>query len=93
MKIIYRVHAVERMFERDISEEVVEEIIKDGKIIEEYPEDQPYPSFLVLGFEKGESNKPVHVVYAENGAEVIVITVYRPDTSKWGENFKERLPR
>jgi hypothetical protein len=66
---------------------------KNGKIIEAYPDDRPYPSFLALGFEEGEPDRPVHVVYAENGENMIVITVYRPDASKWSENFEERLPR
>jgi hypothetical protein len=40
------------MFERNISDEVVEKVIKNGKIIEEYLDDKPYPSFLILGYEK-----------------------------------------
>jgi hypothetical protein len=34
LNFIYRTHAIERMFERDISDDTVEEVIKNGKIIE-----------------------------------------------------------
>jgi len=47
---IYRVHAIERMFQRDIYEHQVESVIENGKIIESYEDDKPYPSFLVLGW-------------------------------------------
>jgi len=87
MKFIYRVHAIERMFQRNISDEMVENTIENGKIIEEYIEDKPYPSFLVLGFS---DTVPVHVVYAKNDLEYIVITAYIPDTKKWMNHFETR---
>ncbi len=88
---IYRTHAVERLFERNISEKDVEETIKHGKIIEEYLDDKPYPSFLVLGYEKKDLKKPLHVVFAKNGDDIIVITAYRPDKSKWSNNYQKRI--
>jgi len=85
---IYRLHAVERMFQRDIEEYQVEEVIENGEIIEEYNDDKPYPSFLVLG--KNE-NLPLHVVYAiDEENNIIVITAYRPNLEKWQNNFKTR---
>ena len=50
MKLIYRQHAVKRMHERSIAEEDVEYAIASGKIIENYPNDTPYPSALLLGY-------------------------------------------
>ncbi len=88
MDFIYRVHAIERMFQRDISEEIVEKTIKNGKIIEEYLDDKPYPSFLVLNFENDDAKKPIHAVFAKNGDEIIVITVYQPKESKWTNNYQ-----
>ena len=93
MNFIYRTHAIERMFERDISDETVEETIKNGKIIEEYLDDKPYPSFLVLGFEKDDLKKPIHIVFAKNDQDIIVITAYRPDRLKWTNNFKTRIKK
>ena len=88
MKFIYRLHAIERMFQRDISEDDVEYVIKNGKIIEEYLDDKPYPSFLVMAFI---NNLPLHVVYAKNEDEIIVITTYRPNKSKWKNNYSIRI--
>lgn len=76
------------MFQRDILEEDVEYVIKTGKIIEEYLDDKPYPSFLILGFK---NNKPLHVVCAKNETEIIIITVYHPDDDKWINNFTKRI--
>jgi len=63
LEYIYRVHAIERMFQRDIYEHQVEEVVERGEIIESYVEDKPYPSFLVLGYCDGLA---LHVVYAKD---------------------------
>lgn len=42
--IIFKDHAVLRMFERGISKNEIVEIIESGEIIEEYNDDYPYPS-------------------------------------------------
>lgn len=88
MIFIYRVHAIERMFQRDVSEADVEHVVRTGEIIESYPDDYPYPSFLVLGYV---DNRALHAVYAkdENGS-LIVITVYEPTLEKWLEDLKTR---
>lgn len=54
-----------------------------GEIIEDYPQDKPYPSCLVYGdTSRGE---PVHSVWAYNEANqwAVLITVYRPDPERW----------
>jgi hypothetical protein len=81
------------MFERDISDEAVEEVIKNGKIIEEYLDDKPYPSFLILGYEKDDFKKPIHVVFAKDGKDIIVITAYRPGELKWTNNYQTRIKK
>ena len=80
-------HALQRMLERDISKEEVMYCIENGTIIEEYPNDTPYPSYLKHTIYK---TQPLHVVYAKAKDNIIVITVYRPDPSKWNENFTKR---
>lgn len=87
MKFIYRVHAIERMFQRNISDSMVEDVIEHGKIIEQYVDDKPYPSCLALGFF---DTLPLHVVYAKNDEEYIVITAYIPDSIKWLNDFETR---
>ncbi len=91
MTFIYREHAIQRMFERDIFEVDVEESIKNGVIIEEYFDDKPYPSFLALSLNK----KPLHVVFAKNGEknEIIIITAYYPDKEKWSNDYKRRIEK
>jgi hypothetical protein len=54
-----------------------------GEIIEDYPDDTPYPSCLVSGQTFGED--PVHSVWAYNDDSgwAVLITVYRPDPKRW----------
>jgi len=89
--LVYREHAIQRMFERDILESDVEDAIKNGNIIEEYLDDKPYPSFLILKF----CNKPLHVVFAKNQEdnEIVVITTYYPDKDKWSKDYKVRIEK
>jgi hypothetical protein len=74
------------MFERKITELELLDVLENGKTIEDYPTDQPYPSRLIFGLTGG---KPLHVVAAENkGAqEIIIITVYEPDSEHWEPGF------
>ena len=88
MRVYYRRHALQRMFERKIEPEEVERTLLEGRVIEEYPDDTPYPSFLKM---TGSPDKILHVVYAVNETgEYIVITVYRPDPRKWEDDFSKR---
>jgi len=54
-------HAFERIFERDIYPDAILRIIREGEVIESYPDDQPFPSVLILGFE---GKMFLHVVVA-----------------------------
>ncbi len=88
LKFMYRIHAIERMFERDISEQDIESVVFNGEVIKNYPNDKPYPSRLSLGFIK---KRPVHLVYSLDDQEnIIVITVYEPEPDKWYTGFKKR---
>jgi hypothetical protein len=88
-RIVYRLHAIERMFEREISAAEVKDVLLSGQVIERYPGDTPYPSSLVKGIVDG---KPLHVVVARNETddELIVVTVYRPDPQQWDNEFGRR---
>lgn len=89
-KITYRAHAVKRMFERRVNAEEVRYVLETGEVIEDYPEDTPYPSRLILGCYRG---RLLHVVAANNwlDKEVIVITVYEPDPSEWDLECRKRI--
>jgi len=88
-KILFRVHAIQRMFERGISLKKVRQVLERGATIEDYSSEMPEPSRLILGFQ---GKRPIHVVASENqpANEVIVITVYIPDTDKWNKDFRSR---
>jgi hypothetical protein len=77
------------MAERGFSPDIIKSVIENGTVIKSYPDDTPYPSRLILGFD---GKRPVHVVSAynsENDTEY-VITVYEPDLLKWSDDFTER---
>lgn len=88
-KIVFSGHAVRRMFERRIIREDVILVVRQGEIIDEYPEDRPFPSHLTLGFINGQ---PLHVVIALDRETMTcyVITVYFPDKLVWYEDFRKR---
>lgn len=88
-RLVFRVHAVQRMFQRRISEVEVKQAITSGETIETYPTDKPLPSRLVLGWS---GPRPIHVVAADDrqAQETIIITVYQPDDREWEPDFKRR---
>ena len=87
--IFYRVHAVQRMFERKISEKKVRAALEAGEVIEDHSVEMPEPGKLILGFQ---GRRPFHIVASENvgGDEITVITVYVPDAEKWTKDFRSR---
>ena len=89
MKIYFRVHAVQRMFERNISAKKVSQALRTGETIEDYSSEMPEPSRLILGFQ---GKRPFHVVTSENlqANETTIITVYLPDPNQWTKDSKKR---
>ena len=77
------------MFQRRINEDDVRRVLTTGEIIENYPDDIPYPSELILGWCR---SRPIHVVIANNvdARESIVVTVYEPDPDQWEPGFRRR---
>ena len=49
-RLVFRAHAIRRMFERGVNESQIRDVLENGGIIREYSEDQPYPSRLLLGW-------------------------------------------
>jgi hypothetical protein len=81
----------EEPFGRIQVEEVLQ-AIETGEIIEQYLDDTPYASCLILGHTT--SGRPLHLVCAPIIAEerLIVITTYQPDPSRWDLEFRRRRP-
>ncbi len=88
-KVEFRVHALKRMFQRQISYAAVLHVLVTGTTIERYPDDLPYPSRLVLGLWEA---RAIHVVVADNAEDgtMIVVTVYEPDLEEWEPGFRKR---
>ena len=76
----YSDHAVKKMISRSIDRFEVEETIKSGDIIEEYPDDKYSPSCLVYG--KTNAGRDLHVQLSLPPS-VVIITVYEPEESEW----------
>jgi hypothetical protein len=87
--IEWEIHSLERMMKRGISTEIVKKVLLDGEIIEDYPEDKPFPTALFLGWFQKE---PFHVVAAFDSLSgyCFVITVYRPDLDHFQSDYKTR---
>lgn len=81
--IRWTTHALKRILQRGISQSEVISAVQCGKIIEEYPNDYPYPSCLILG-------NGLHVVCGVCESDVWIITAYRPDPEEWTEGFEKR---
>jgi hypothetical protein len=73
-------HARIRMFERNISTSDIFLVLRNGDIIEEYNDDDPCPSVLILGFIH---KTPVHCVTAVCADHLRIVTVYIPDNHQW----------
>lgn len=60
-------------------------------MIEEYPEDKYWPSYLIYG--RTASGRPLHVQCSHPMRPLVkIITLYEPDQSRWID-FKKRRPR
>lgn len=87
-KIRWTSHILIRLFQRNISQEDVENAILTGEIIEEYENDYPYPSCLVYGINI--EKKVLHVVCGIADDEIWIITAYYPDINTWNVDLKTR---
>ena len=48
-RFVFRVHAIQRMYQRHISEDEVQNVIETGETIEDYPDDFPLPQSFSAG--------------------------------------------
>jgi len=75
------------VFECNVSTDELIAIISLGEIIEEYPDDEPCPSVLIMGFINAVA---YHTVIAVCRDHIRVITVYIPEQDKWIEYRRRR---
>ena len=81
-------HSAERFRQRGIRTADIRHAVNSGEIIEQYPEDYPFPSCLILG--KDRSGKKIHICMSDEGTSSRIITAYYPDPNKWSDDFKVR---
>lgn len=87
-RIKFTDHARIEMAKDGISADEVMKAIENGRVIEVYVDDSPFPSCLLYG---KSDEKPIHVVCAlpQHINMLIVVTVYAPDPRRWID-FKRR---
>ncbi len=87
-KLTYKLHSIEQMFKRSITQVEVEAVSRQGEIIAEYPKDKPYPSVLRFDFVNG---RPIHIVFAQDElGECFIVTAYEPSVFLWEADFKTK---
>ena len=82
-------HATQQMFARSISADDIKRVVNKGEKIASYPDDRPYPSYLLLHAVK---QRPIHVVVAvnPNSQTCVIVTAYEPSREIWEADFKTR---
>ena len=88
-KIKWTEHVAKRLISRHISPNEVLQALSNGRIIEDYPSDYPFPSCLVFGCTV--QNRKLHIVCSIVNDDILtIITAYEPDFNKWNETFTKR---
>jgi hypothetical protein len=91
-RILFLPHAVRQMSQPDrmISTADIRSVIKEGEIIEDYPDDVRGHSCLILGLALG---RPLHVVCSPKDDYLAIITAYLPSDQEWEDNYTKRKNR
>ena len=86
-------HATIVRLERGITISEMEQALLQGEIIERYPDDQPYPACLVLGWLT--LGDPLHIVCSRGNVEpaLRIVTLYEPEDALWESDYKTRKMR
>ena len=85
--LIITQHSRKRFAERGICIEDIIYTLISGEIIEEYPDDKPFPSCLIMGH-SGE--RVLHIAASINEDRIYITTAYSPSPEKWEEDSKTR---
>jgi cobalamin biosynthesis protein CobD/CbiB len=82
-------HALNRVVERDISEEEIRQAGVDAAIIEDYPDDKYSPSCLLLGFTG--AGRPLHLHVSLVDSQLVrIVTLYEPGIDRWTEYSRRK---
>ena len=88
-KTLFLPHAIKAMARPTplLMRSEVEAVVKDGEVIEDYPEDARGHSCLLLHAPRG---RPVHVVCSPKAEYLAIITAYVPEPASWSPDFRQR---
>lgn len=84
----FTIHSLDRLKERGIFIQDIQNALIFGEIIEHYPNDYPFPSCLVFGLSCG--GKVMHVCCGVGDNKIWIITAYFPTTEKWENDLRTR---
>ena len=87
-KFVVTQHCFARLLTRGITPNDIICCVCNGEIIEEYPNDFPYPSCLVFGYTL--DKRIIHVVIGVEEKQLYIITAYFPSGEKFELDFKTR---
>ena len=87
--LFFRIHAIERMLEQDISEVEVRDVLENGEVIEETMDQFGARKLLHLHVV---ASRPLHVLTVDDdeARRTQVITAYEPDLDRWQSGFRTR---
>ena len=90
-KLLFLSHAIRQMSrpERMISAKEIERVVKEGDLVEDYPQDSRGHSCLIMGW--GNEQQGIHVVWSPKEDYLAIITAYIPDPTQWSSDLKRRL--
>ena len=75
-------HAVDQTILRNISVQEIRDVINNGEIIEDYPDDKYGPSCLIFGVTQ--IGRPIHIQCRYPSRPIVkVVTVYEPNPDRW----------
>ena len=88
-RILWTYHVNMHLGQRFIARETIIAAAGSYEVVEAYPEDKYFPSFLLLGRQGEEA---FHALFGAdvNGQNVRVITAYYPSLEEWEEDLKTR---
>jgi Domain of unknown function (DUF4258) len=85
-------HAVDQSILRQIRVQEIREIISNGQVIEDYPNDKYGPSCLISGLTQNQ--RTIHVQCSYPSRPLLkIITLYEPDPQRWNDDFTQRRIR
>jgi hypothetical protein len=75
-------HAVDQTILRNISVQEIRDVINNGEIIEDYPDDKYGPSCLIFGVTQ--IGRPIHIQCSYPSRPIVkVVSVYEPNPERW----------